>query len=153
MHTQLIPALVAAVKASPFYWSEDGFGIDVLRSFERPIDSYLTPGVSEQSTKAEIIEAYLKANSELAAKVIVPDDNRAQIFLVHFSEGQISGVKTSSTFSKFTPSNPFDTRGLEFSLESLPSIDKLDFYKFVNEWKERGSAQELFDVDVEVISR
>ena len=146
------PALPTSVQAAPFYWSEDGFGIDILRGFDLSIDAYLTPGVTEQSSNEEIIQAFLDANPDLTTNIIVADDERAQIFVAHFFEGQISEVKTSTTFSKFTPNNPFDTLDQGFSLESLPSIEKLDFYKFVNKWKDQASAQELFDVDIEVIA-
>lgn len=31
------PALPMAVEVAPFYWSEDGFGIDVLKGFGFPL--------------------------------------------------------------------------------------------------------------------
>ena len=144
------PALPTAVQVSPFYWSEDGFGIDILRAFELPITPYLTPGVNEQSSKEEIIQAYLEANSDLAAKIIVSDEERGQIFLVHFFEGDIEGVKTYSSFSKFTPENPF-TGNYRFELESLPSKENLEYFEFVNKWK-LDSHSQLFDVNIDVVS-
>lgn len=146
------PALPASVQIAPFYWSEDGLGIEILKNFNLPLDPYLTPGVTDQSSDEEILQAYLEANSDLTVSIIVPEDDRAQIIVAHFSSGEISGVKTITTFSNFTPKNPFVTGEVEFSLESLPSLDKLDFYEFVKKWKDESSALQLFDVDIEIIA-
>ncbi len=63
------PALPTAVRLNPFYWSEGGFGIDILRSFNLPIDPYLTPGVSENSSDEEIKEAYLEENLHITQQI------------------------------------------------------------------------------------
>jgi hypothetical protein len=44
-----------AVEIAPFYFSEDGFGIDVLKGFGLPPDPYLTPGVTAKSSTEEIL--------------------------------------------------------------------------------------------------
>jgi len=82
----------------------------------------------------------------------IPDENsRAQIFVAHLSSGKIAIPITITSFSKFTPSNPFDSRTLQFSLESLPSKDKQQVYQLVQDWLE-GVFPDRFDVDLDVIS-
>lgn len=94
----------------------------------------------------------------------IADNERAHSFVVHFSDGLITKPLTISTFSKFqiTSSSTDEVRGSfpiyqftdtpEFYLESLPSIDKKDFYKGVNNWMTKSTAISPFDVDVDVIS-
>ena len=84
------PALATAVSANPFYWSEGGFGIDVLRSFQVSLDPYLTPGVTADSTTQEILEAYLAANQDKVSTIVGPEDERAQTYVVRFSGGIIA---------------------------------------------------------------
>ena len=84
------PALPTAVQVSPFYWSEDGFGIDILNSYELPLDPYLIPGeTTKDSSKEEIINAYLETNSDLSSRVIISDDDRPAMYVVHILGGGI----------------------------------------------------------------
>jgi len=155
------PALPTSVQAAPFYWSEDGFGIDILRGFDLSIDPYLTPGVTEQSSNEEIIQAYLDANQDLTSKIIVAEDERAQIFVVRISGGLIKDEQVFNTFSYFAPLSeksltipnyPFDSTFAHFALEGLPSKDKELFYQHVNNWLTETGFTNPFDVSIDVVS-
>ena len=159
-----VPGVVVAVEGDPYYFSEDNFGIKILKYFERSLEPYLVPGITtEQSSVQEISEAYQEANQHLSQKVIVSDENRGGIFVVHFSGGEIPSPQTFTSFSKFThlkfdtgnPSVPknqqYISNGLE--LESLPSKDKEPFYRFlVSEYINGFYSAEAFDVTVDVLT-
>ncbi len=101
-----------------------------------------------------------------AAETAITDDERAQSFVVTFSDGLINRPFTIDTFVKFeaTSSESKDselysiplykfTDTPEFLLESLPSHDKRDMYVGIENWMTRGSASlQPFDVDIDVIS-
>lgn len=99
-----------------------------------------------------------------ATDVPISDNERAQSFVVRFSDGLITKPITVLTFSKFqiTSSVTDDARGTlpvyrfsdvpAFFLESLPSVDKKDFYKGVDNWMTKSVAISPFDVDVDVVS-
>jgi len=101
-----------------------------------------------------------------AAETAITDDERAQSFVVTFSDGLINRPFTIDTFVKFeaTSSESKDselysiplykfTDTPEFLLESLPSHDKRDMYVGIENWMRRGSASLTpFDVDIDVIS-
>lgn len=94
----------------------------------------------------------------------ISDKERGQFFIVHFSNGLIEKPVTITTFSKFQfiSSVSDDPRGTmfiykfsdipEFFLESLPSIDKKDYYKGVDNWMRKSSAISPFNVDVDIVS-
>lgn len=102
--------------------------------------------------------------TEVTAASTISDNDIAHSFVVHFSNGLISKPITVSTFSKFqiTSSTTDETRGSfqvykfsdnpEFFLESLPSVDKKDFYIGVDRWMTRSSTISPFDVDIDVVS-
>jgi hypothetical protein len=95
----------------------------------------------------------------------VPNDTRAKIFVVHFFNGELEQV-FSTTFTKFAPSTetfetPFGTittpgnpigSSPQFFLESLPSYDKKDFYEFLSGYVNPVEEPELFDVSVDLIT-
>jgi hypothetical protein len=82
-----------------------------------------------------------------AAKTALSDDERAQFFVVHFSDGLIEKPFTVNKFPMYyfkdTP---------EFFLEGLPSVDKKDLYRGIDRWMTRGTTLSPFDVDIDVIS-
>ncbi len=54
-----VPGMVMIVEGDPFYFSEGGLGPSILKYFERPLDPYLVPGLTnEQSSFEEIKDAY-----------------------------------------------------------------------------------------------
>ena len=107
-----------------------------------------------------------KEKVDLSILNYVPDDdNRAKKFVVHFFNGELEQV-FSTTFTKFAPSidtleipyvtittsgNPVDSAP-QFFLESLPSYDKKYFYEFLSRYVNAGAQPELFDVSVDLIT-
>lgn len=149
--SDVIPPLAAAVNGSPFYWSEGGLGINILKNYGLPIDVYLTSGVSEDSTNKEIIDAYYAANPDLESELIVPNDDRVSRYVVTFVDGEFEKGLTVTSFSKFSPNDVFDNSP-EFVLESLPSKDKQEFYEYVNDWKTRGLSIDKFSTIIYLVS-
>lgn len=102
--------------------------------------------------------------TQVTAASTISDNETAQSFVVHFSNGLITKPITISTFSKFqiTSSTGGEERGSfpvykfsdnpEFYLESLPSVDKKDFYIGVDRWMTRSNTISPFDVNVDVVS-
>ncbi|MCV0372301.1 MAG: hypothetical protein K5793_01930 [Nitrosarchaeum sp.] len=98
-----------------------------------------------------------------AAQTALTDEDRAQSFRVTLSN--IVSPIAVSHFEKFeiSTSEPgiaddprgrmYDFRDInpKFFLESLPSADKKQFYKFVGDWMDRGDLLNKFDVDIEVL--
>ena len=91
----------------------------------------------------------------------IPNDlSRAQSYLVTISGGELTEPVTFQTFSKIEPGEKhryiasFHDLGLDtyFSLESIPSTDKIDFYKLVAKTINPGKAPELFDVSIDVLA-
>ena len=100
-----------------------------------------------------------------AAQTMYSDEERAQSFRVtisniikplpvHFfekfeinslSDKNVIIAEDRGRFYEFRDSNP------KFLLESLPSVDKKQFYDFVADWMNRGSLLNEFDVDVDVL--
>ncbi len=159
-----VPGVVVAVEGDPYYFSEDDFGIKILKYFERSLDPYLVSGITtEQSSIKEISDAYQKATNQLTQNVIVSDENRGAIFVVHFSGGEITSPQTFTSFSKFThlefdrgnPSVPTNQQyiSLGLELESLPSKDKESFYRFlVSKYINEFYSAEAFDVTVDILT-
>ncbi len=64
-----VPGWVMIVEGNPFYFSEGGLGPSILKYFERPLDPYLVPGLTnEQSTFEEIKDAYNKNTKDKRTK-------------------------------------------------------------------------------------
>lgn len=97
-------------------------------------------------------------------RVIPEDADRAKKFVVHFYNGEIEKI-FSTTFPKFAPSidsleTPFVTITIagnpvegspQFFLESVPSYDKRIFYEFLSRYVNPTKIPEPFDVSVDVI--
>ncbi len=100
-----------------------------------------------------------------AAQTPLSDNERAQFFVVHFSDGLIEKPFTVNTFSKFE-STSSQSRGTElfkfpmyyfkdkpeFLLEGLPSGDKKDLYSGIDRWMTRSGTLSPFDVDIDVVA-
>jgi len=158
-----VPGMVVAVEGDPYYFSEGGFGFQILKYFNRSLEPYLVSGeTTEQSSLQEISQAYNIATEHITQKVIVQDIDRATLFVVHFSGGDIKETQTYSTFSKFThteevgrsetsPSYKIFTNGLE--LESLPSTDKQWFYyNVISHYINPGKEPQPFDVTIDIVT-
>jgi len=135
-----VPASVAFVEGDPFYFSEGDMGLKILKFFERPLDPYLVPGeTTEQSSIAEISQAYNISTKDIAKEIIVNDENRGQAIRVTFFGAEIQSPQTFTSFLKFehleqqksnSPTVPYyyDNVQKGFVLDSLPSKDKKWFY-------------------------
>jgi len=134
------------------WWSEGSISEgEYLKSLEYLI----TKGIINIPQKIEVT----------AAQTPLSDDERAQFFVVHFSNGLIEKPFTVNTFSKFE-STSSQSKGTElfkfpmyyfkgkaeFLLEGLPSVDKKDLYRGIDRWMTRGTTLSPFDVDIDVIS-
>jgi len=98
-----------------------------------------------------------------AAQTTLTEEERAQSFKVTISD--IVAPISVSYFEKFeiatsqvgTADDPrgrmYEFRDVnpKFFLESLPSADKKQFYKFIGDWMDKGDLLNEFDVDVEVL--
>lgn len=100
----------------------------------------------------------------IATDVNLGDDERAKSFIVTFSGGDYFGSELKIyTFSKFlhfsdaisgtavSPNSQFSATP-QFTLESLPSKDKKEFYSLINEYTKPGRAPEPFEVVVDVVT-
>ncbi len=106
-------------------------------------------------------EAFAQSDDFTQPEIIPSESERAMFFTTRASGGLLER-EIVTNFHKFTPftseephitpDNPTDLKTTyKFALESLPSKDKLEFYKLVGEVM-RGSklADEPFDVNVDV---
>lgn len=98
-----------------------------------------------------------------AAQTSLTDEERAQSFKVTISN--IVAPISTTYFEKFemttsksgTADDPrgrmyeFRDNNPKFFLESLPSADKKQFYKFVSDWMDRGSLLNKFNIDIDVL--
>jgi len=140
------------VKNNAKWWSEGSISEgEYLKSLEYLI----TNGIINIPQKIEVT----------AAQSSLTDNERAQFFIVHFSNGLIEKPFTVSTFSKFE-STSSQSKGTElykfpmyyfkdkpeFYLEGLPSMDKKDLYRGIDRWMTRGATLSPFDVDIDVIA-
>jgi hypothetical protein len=91
----------------------------------------------------------------------IPDElSRAQSYLVTFSNGELTEPLTIQTFNKVQPGDgahiipSFRQSGLDtfFSLSSIPSKDKVEFYNIIAQTINVGKDPELFDVSIDVLA-
>lgn len=93
---------------------------------------------------------------------LAPDNaSRGQIYLVKISGGMVPEPHTFTTFSKFTheyptienTEQPFLTKDKpKFTLESLPSKDKAEFYQGINNWFTQSAPIEPADVQIDILA-
>jgi len=113
-----------------------------------------------------VIQIPIPITEVTAAQTPLSDDERAQSFVVRFSDGLIEKPFVIDTFIKFEATSSQPTEGgfpatspiykflddPEFLLESLPSADKQDLYRGIDRWMSKSSPVTPFDVDIEVLS-
>ena len=118
------------VKNNAKWWSE---GSITETDYIKSLEFLITQG---------IIQIPIPITEVTAAQTALSDDERAQSFVVHFSDGLIEKPLTIDTFVKFEatssqnleselysfPIYKFDDPA-EFLLESMPSADKQEMYK------------------------
>jgi len=113
-----------------------------------------------------IIQIPIPIAEVTAAQTPLSDDERAQSFVVRFSDGMIEEPFVIDSFIKFEATSSQPTEGgfpstspiytfldePEFMLESLPSADKQDMYRGIDRWMTSSTILTPFDVDIEVLS-
>lgn len=113
-----------------------------------------------------IVQIPIPITEVSAAETAITDDERAQSFVVTFSDGLINRPFTIDTFVKFEATSSVEKNSEPFSfplykfqdepeflLESLPSSDKRDMYIGIENWMSRGALSLTpFDVDIDIIS-
>jgi len=88
------------------------------------------------------------------------EDNRANRFVLTVSGGEITTPKTYYTFAKFEPlieeqiNVPVfhQINSVGFSLESLPSKDKEEFYHLMSRYVNLGKDPEPFDAKIDLVT-
>ncbi len=121
--------------------------------------------VREAFAQSDDVEQPETISDDFSSADLIPSDSeRAMFFTARASGGQLPKEIvtnfhkftpfTSTESSRLTPDNPVDLKGAyKFALESLPSKDKLDFYRLVGEvMKGSPIADEPFEVDVDVVT-
>ena len=97
-----VPGFVVATQEDPYYFSEGGFGIGILKYYGIPLTPYLTPGTTENSSLEDILNSYNKANEKTRIQAIVNDQDRARYYIVHFWD-TYNGSKTLQHFQNSNP--------------------------------------------------
>ena len=73
--------------------------LKILKFFERPLTPYLVTGeTTEQSSIADISQAYNIVTKDIIKEVIVSDENRGQAIRVTFFGGEIQSPQTFTSF-------------------------------------------------------
>ena len=140
------------VKNNAKWWSEGSISeTDYVESLEYLIQN-------------GIIDMPIPITEVTAAQTMYSDEERAQSFRVTISN--IIQPLPVHFFEKFAFANPDildpnDQRGRvydfretnpQFYLESLPSVDKIQFYNFIADWMDSGAISlNEFDLDVDVL--
>jgi len=110
-----------------------------------------------------IIQIAIPITEVTAAQTALTEEERAQSFKVTISN--VVAPISVSFFEKFEIATSQggaadDPRGRmyefrdnnpQFFLESLPSVDKKQFYEIIANWMDRGDLLNEFDVDIEVL--
>ena len=155
-----VPAIVVATQEDPYYFSDGGFGIGILKYYGIPLTPYLTPGTNEDSSLADILNSYNKTNEKTRINPIVDDQNRARYYVVHFWDTS-NGSKTFTTFAKFQPiitKNPLTPVGSQkystgFFLESLSNKNNQWFYNsIINDYINPKKVPNPFNADIDIIT-
>jgi len=142
------------VKNNAKWWSE---GSITETDYVKSLEYLITQG---------IIQIPIPITEVIAAQTALSDGERAQSFVVHFSDGLIQKPLTIDTFVKFEATSSQSQEGEflatfpiyifddkpEFLLESMPSADKQDMYKGIDRWMRGGSPVVPFDVSIDVLS-
>jgi len=101
----------------------------------------------------------------IAASTSLSDEERAQSIVVRFSNGPLPTERPFTSFSSFSAVSPRDDilhRSVyvfgdkpQFILESLPSIDKMDLYRAIDQvYFAKGGASTItrFDVAIDILA-
>ncbi len=141
------------VKNNAKWWSE---GSITETDYIKSLEFLITQG---------LIQIPIPITEVTAAQTALSDGERAQSFVVHFSDGLIQKPLTIDTFVKFEATSSQNLESelysfpiykfndpAEFLLESMPSTDKQDVYRGIDRWMTKSAPVTPFDVDIDVLS-
>jgi len=142
------------VKNNAKWWSE---GSITESDYIKSLEFLITQG---------IIQIQIPITEVTAAQTALSDGERAQSFVVHFSDGLIQRPITVHTFVKFEATSSQAGEGgfpatspifkfgdqPEFMLESMPSADKQEVYRGIDKWMRGNTIVTPFDVAIDVLS-
>ena len=125
-----------------------------------PLPSSSPPTNIDPNTLFEAAQEKISPMISPFSKNIVPENNRAVGYIVKISGGEITKTQTFHTIGKFEPGedpvfiDSLQSQGLSsyFSLESLPSKDKIAIYEIVSRYLNPGKTPEPIDVDIDGIA-
>jgi len=138
------------VKNNAKWWSEDSISED---DYVKSLEYLITHG---------IIDIPIPITEVTAAQTNLTEEEQAQSFKVtisnivkpisvnFFEKFEMTSTVKSST-DPFGKTYYFRDVNPTFFLESLPSADKKQFYKFVSDWMDRGDLLNEFSVDIDVL--
>jgi len=118
--------------------------------------------VREAFAQSDDVEQPETTSDDFSSTDLIPSDSERAMFFTARASGGLLQKEIVTNFHKFTPftseepqikpDNPTDLKSTyKFALESLPSKDKLEFYRLVgNVISGSGFADEPFDVNVDV---
>jgi len=90
--------------------------------------------------------------SSIPSDNIPSDSDRVQYYVVTLSSGDFVDEHTFTTFgSKSRTTNDIGFNSF-FSLDSLPSKDKTEFYEFISDYVNPGPIPLLIDIEIDLIS-
>lgn len=138
------------VKNNAKWWSEDSISED---DYVKSLEYLITHG---------IIDIPIPITEVTAAQTNLTEEEQAQSFKVtlsnivkpisvNFFEKFEMTSTTKSSSDPFGKTYYFRDVNPTFFLESLPSADKKQFYKFINNWMDTGDLLNEFGVDVDVL--
>jgi hypothetical protein len=159
------------VKTTAGWWAEGKISEqEYLNSIEFLIEQQIiVVNYSQQSPESfptDVNSVFEAAKQQISpmispySKYVVPESNRVVGYVVKISGGDLTESQTFHTFGKFQPGedpifiNSLQTQGFSsyFTLESLPSKDKVGFYEIISKYLNPGKIPEPFDVSLDGIS-
>jgi len=138
------------VKNNAKWWSEDSISED---DYVKSLEYLIRHG---------IIDISIPITEVTAAQTNLTEEEQAQSFKVTLSN-IVKPIpvyffeKFEMTSTTMSPNDPFGRMyyfrdvNPTFFLESLPSADKKQFYKFVGDWMNQGASLNKFDIDVDIL--
>ena len=136
------------VKNNAKWWSEDSISED---DYVQSIEYLIMHGIIDiplPITEVTVTQTIL-SEEEQAQSFKVTISNIVKPIPVHFFE-KFEMTSTKSTSDPLSKMYDFRDVNPTFFLESLPSADKKQFYKFVSDWMDSGNLNE-FDVDIDIL--
>ena len=150
------------IQSDPYYFSDYSFGPQLLKKSGYPLEPYLVPGVTDENSNIEKISSvYNDSNLDKTEKIKPSPSERAQIFVVSFSGGELEGDQFTSfigfTPIKYKPSDKTPAHHQQYAqaleLRSLPEKNMEEFYQYiVGAYVQAGKPPEPLDITIYVVT-